>query len=580
MVGEPAHRAGRPDPDGRAAVSRRPARALALLLAAVLSGSATGESRLMERIAFSPGSDASLDLYLPEAGEQPAPLLVFVHSRFWGEGGHDVDLVRRFARPLQREGAAVAIVRPRPAEVAPHPAAAQDVAAAIAWLLARSDELGLDRARVVLAGHGSGAQLAALVALDPRYLAAEDLAPKDLRGVAAISGVYDLDDDAQVSEQRERIERVFGDREARRDASPQRHARADAPTFVTLAAQYDAPGAREAAEALAAALRGAGHPAAEALFISGRDHWTQLDLLEEESPLRHHLLGLLGLDETWGPIEDVLATRRFWRDPPFSTAGFWESGLPVEEHEADARFLRTLNMLFAKSAQPMPLHPARYHAIDLVAFAHQRAAAQGQDGDFLTVTNLRGERMVWRLSQLEPWQPRIVIGLDDERELFRLAAVYHTLRRYTWQDPEPRTWVLARPLGAFVHFGVEPPAALDPGLFGRFALLPDSFASSGSDPLAPLRTLPEPAQQLVIDELRCVSCHELRGAGARAFHLRASDGQAVGGFALPLEEYPPKVWRRYCFEQAEVAAEIGATPVDLGDDARRLFELVEAERAR
>ena len=53
----------------------------------------------------------------------------------------------------------------------------------------------------------------------------------------------------------------------------------------------------------------------------------------------------------------------------------------------------------------------------------------------------------------------------------------------------------------------------------------------------------------------------------------------VGGFALPLEEYPPKVWRRYCFEQTEVAAEVGANEVILAPEwQQRLFELVVRER--
>jgi acetyl esterase/lipase len=550
-----------------------------LALAAALP--ATGETRLLESLAFATGSSARLDLYLPAPAADPAPLLVFVHSRFWGPGTRGPELGHRFARPLQRAGAAVAIARPRGADQAPHPAAAEDVAAAIAYLLGRAGELALDPARLVLAGHGSGGHLAALVALDPRYLAAHGLTPGDLRGVAAISGPYDLDDAALASdEQRELVRRVFGDRARRRAASPLRHASADAASFVALAAQQDAPGAREAASGLAEALRAVGHPAAEALFIGGRDHWSQLDLGDEKNPLRHHLLALLELDETWGSIEEVLATRRFWRDPPFSTAGFWESGVPVERHEADERLLHTLNLPFAKPGRPRPQRPAHYHAIDLIAFVEQRSRERGESGDFLIVRNLRGEQMVWQLSELRPFAPRIVIGLDEERELFRLTDVYHTLRRYTWKDPEPESWVLARPLGAFLHFATEPPDRLEPKLFGRFGLLPESFTRSEADPLAPLRTLPEPARRLVIDELRCVSCHQLRGAGARAFHLRASDGEPVGGFALPLEEYPPEVWRRYCFEQAEVAAEIGASVVALGDDARLLFELVEAERAR
>jgi hypothetical protein len=85
----------------------------------------------------------------------------------------------------------------------------------------------------------------------------------------------------------------------------------------------------------------------------------------------------------------------------------------------------------------------------------------------------------------------------------------------------------------------------------------------------------------LVREKACMSCHQFRGVGARAGHIRASDGARVGGFALPLEEYPPEVWRRYCFEQAEVAAGIGADEVMLSAEwQQRLFELVVGERDR
>jgi hypothetical protein len=94
-----------------------------------------------------------------------------------------------------------------------------------------------------------------------------------------------------------------------------------------------------------------------------------------------------------------------------------------------------------------------------------------------------------------------------------------------------------------------------------------------------VRELPEEMQAVLTREPACLACHQLRGVGARAGHLRASDATLVGGFGLALEEVPPDAWRRFVFEQKQVAAELGATPVALtGSQAQRLFDLVVRER--
>jgi acetyl esterase/lipase len=556
---------------------------LAGLVSAVAMASPPAQARLLEDVVYGNADAAqTLDLYLPEAGEAAPGLVVFVHSRFWDRADRVRDITQRFARPLERAGWAVAVVRHRLAPAHRHPAQAQDVAAALAFLVDRADAYGYDLDRIYLAGRSSGAHLAALIALDPQYLAAHGLSPGAVRAVAGWSGLYDLDPPpGSVGEEVLALyEAAFDDVEARRAASPLSLARDDAPTFLLLVAQHDLPGARRDAEAFSEALRDAGHPAAETFMVSRRDHMNMLDLTAESNEARRHVFTLLGIDETYGSIEDVFGTRRFWRDPSFSVAGFWEDEALVSSHDSDERFLETLNMLFARPGAPRLLEPQRYHALDLLAYVERHAPGGTGAGDFLTVTNVRRERVVWRRSELRALKPVIVIGLDDERRLFRIATFYHTRRRYTWKQPKEEPWVLARPLGAFVHFQEPAPARIDPRLFGRFALEPDAFEVSESDPLAPLGDLPAGERALLTEELRCISCHRFRGVGARVGHLRAIDGERVGGFALPLEEYPAEVWRRYCFEQLAVAEEIAATPVPLGEHAPALFQLVERERRR
>ena len=69
--------------------------------------------------------------------------------------------------------------------------------------------------------------------------------------------------------------------------------------------------------------------------------------------------------------------------------------------------------------------------------------------------------------------------------------------------------------------------------------------------------------------------------GSRAGHLRALDAQPQGGFALPLVEYPPEVWRRFVFEPWLMRKQVGAPGHPVADvAAQQLYELVERERAQ
>jgi acetyl esterase/lipase len=548
-----------------------------------LASGARAEGAIYEGIAYAGDADGAptLDLYLPAKSDTRPPLLAFVQSRFWQDDRRLAELVHGLARPLQQEGAAVALIRHRAAPQYAHPRQAEDVAAALAFLFEHADEYGYDPARVALAGRGSGAQIAALVALDPQYLAAHHRSPDSLIGVGAHSGVYDLDPDGgfENEEESEMVAQAFPKPADRKSGSPLAHLRADAPLFLVTFAEADLPDAQPRGFAFAKALREAGHPAAEAFGIPGRDYRSQLDLGEDTNPMRQHLLALLGLGPSYTSLSETFAMRRFWRDPSLHSADFWKDARQVKTHDATPEFDEELNLPFVATGGPPRLRPQRYQALDLIPWLERHADRVGR-GRYLVLTNARGEKAFFSLAALRELEPQIVIGIDAERELFRIVDFYHTDRRTTWQQPEAETWILARPVGAFLHFAKPAPPSVDTRAIGRFALTPESFAVVDADPLAPLADLPPADRELVTGEFHCVSCHAFRGVGGRASHLRARDGERVGGYGLPLEEYPPQVWRRYCLEQAEVAGLIGASPVPLGEHAQALFELVERERAR
>ena len=74
----------------------------------------------------------------------------------------------------------------------PHPAQIEDTAAAFAWVYKNIAQYGGDPNRIYLAGHSAGGHLVALLALDPKYLNKYEIPLDAIKGVAAISGVYDV----------------------------------------------------------------------------------------------------------------------------------------------------------------------------------------------------------------------------------------------------------------------------------------------------------------------------------------------------------------------------------------------------
>ncbi|MEU8804740.1 alpha/beta hydrolase fold domain-containing protein, partial [Spirillospora sp. NPDC048819] len=101
-------------------------------------------------------------LYRP-ASTGPAPALVYFHGGGWMLG--DVDSYDPVVRALAvASGVAwVSVGYRRPPED-PFPAALDDAVAATRWVAARAARLGLDPARIGVAGDSAGGQLAAAAA--------------------------------------------------------------------------------------------------------------------------------------------------------------------------------------------------------------------------------------------------------------------------------------------------------------------------------------------------------------------------------------------------------------------------------
>jgi acetyl esterase/lipase len=228
------------------------------------------------------GSDSrfhALDLYLPEGGSG-VPLMFFVHGGGWRAGDKGDDLAS-FVDYCVGQGMAVASVNYRLAPPVRHPGHMQDLARAFAWVQRNGRQYGINPDAVFLAGHSAGAHLVSLLALDAKYLQQEGLDSSTIKGVVAISGVFDLVDFYEPGVVPSRVEQAFGtERETLRDASPSlkvRTAAPGSPPFLITYTDHELFGLDEQAKTFYSLFLAHRRPA-QLSYIPGRDHFNVVAL--------------------------------------------------------------------------------------------------------------------------------------------------------------------------------------------------------------------------------------------------------------------------------------------------------------
>jgi acetyl esterase/lipase len=149
--------------------------------------------RLPHHLDLAYGDDPKqrLDLYLPEGEVGGAPVFLFLHGGGFREG--DRAQYGFVAEPFAAHGIITAVASYRLTEDGHHyPAQPEDARAAVAWLYRHVAEYGGDREAIWIGGHSAGAILAADLGVDRAWMDERGIPPAALRGIAPISGSYDL----------------------------------------------------------------------------------------------------------------------------------------------------------------------------------------------------------------------------------------------------------------------------------------------------------------------------------------------------------------------------------------------------
>lgn len=137
----------------------------------------------------------NLDVYRPRAKAKSANapaagVVIFFYGGYWNSGSK-ADY-RFVAQALTSRGFVAVIPDYRLYPDVTFPAFVQDGALAVRWVHDHAARIGGDPQRVYLMGHSAGAHIAALLALDERYLEAIGLSPDAIRATAGLSGPYDF----------------------------------------------------------------------------------------------------------------------------------------------------------------------------------------------------------------------------------------------------------------------------------------------------------------------------------------------------------------------------------------------------
>lgn len=212
-------------------------------------------------VAYGAGPRRMLDVYAPTRGRGPWPVIVFFYGGSWSSGERQGYAF--VGRALAARGFVVVVPDYRLVPEVTYPGFVEDGAAAVRWVRTNARTYGGDRDRIVLAGHSAGAYIAAMLAVDGRWLGPERAA---LRGLIGLAGPYDFAPFTAASSQA-----AFGAWPRPEETQPVTHADAGSPPALLLTGAEDTTVKPRNSDALAAALRRAG-VAAEVRRYPGIGH--------------------------------------------------------------------------------------------------------------------------------------------------------------------------------------------------------------------------------------------------------------------------------------------------------------------
>ena len=177
---------------------------ICLLIVAVGCVSDASAQRVTRDIPYSTGSERQvLDVHAPDVAKN-LPVVFWIHGGGWQTG--DKSMVALKPKAFMDAGFVFVSINHRLLPAVDMGAITRDVASALGWVHKNIAAHGGDPTRLLVMGHSSGGQLAALMCTDDRYAKAEGVALTMIKGCVPVDAdTFDIPAIIEVAETRARV---------------------------------------------------------------------------------------------------------------------------------------------------------------------------------------------------------------------------------------------------------------------------------------------------------------------------------------------------------------------------------------
>lgn len=214
--------------------------------------------RITRSISYGGRARHRLDVFRPAAAVA-TPVVIFFYGGAWRSGNKE--LYRYVGKALARRGYVAVVPDYRIYPEVCYPEFLEDAALAVRWVKDNVGRFGGNPEKIFLKGHSAGAHIAAMLAIDTRWLEKVGLSPgRDIAGLIGIAGPYDympLRDKVLMT--------IFGGAD-RPETQPISHVSPGAPPALLMTGGSDRLVEPGNSTRLADRLRGAGNAATVLIY--------------------------------------------------------------------------------------------------------------------------------------------------------------------------------------------------------------------------------------------------------------------------------------------------------------------------